>query len=100
MPDETWGFAPPPFDADATLQRLRRDWRELGLTEREGRFERRGVAIARAAVDGPSIAAAMVRRPSRSSPEWQPRALKSAADVRDFTALLKKKLAEWSNHDD
>ena len=47
-----------------------------------------------------AIAAALVRRPSRSSPEWQPLALKSAADVRDFTALLKKKLAEWSDNDD
>ena len=100
MSDDTWGFAPPPFDAAAALQRLRRDARELGLTEREGRFERRGAAIARAAVDGASIAAAIVRRPSRSSPEWQPRALESAADVRDFTATLKKKLAEWSDHDD
>ena len=82
------------------MQRLRREWREMGLSEREGRFERRGVAIARAAVDGDHIAAAVVRRPSRNSPEWQPRTLTSSADVRDFSAQLKKKLTEWSDRDD
>lgn len=100
MSDDAWGFAPPPFDPEAALQRLRRDWRELGLTEREGRFERRGTAIARASVEGSTIAAAIVQRPSRSSPSWQPRTLKSAADVRDFTANLKKQLAAWSETDD
>lgn len=99
MADE-WGFAPPPFKPDEALQRMKREWRELGLSEREGRYERRGVALVRATVDGAQIAAAIVRRPSRSSPEWQTRSLKSAADARDFTAELKKKLTEWSDRDD
>lgn len=97
---EEWGFAPPPFNPDEALQRLKRDLRELGLAERGGQFERRGVAIARAAVDGPGIAAAIVRRPSRSSPEWQVRSLKSAAELRDFGTELKNKLAAWSDRDD
>jgi hypothetical protein len=97
---EEWGFAPPPFQPAEALQRLKRDWRDLGLTEREGRFERGGVAIARAVVEGDHINAAVVRRPSRSSPEWQPRTLRSAADLRDLTAQLKKKLTEWSDRDD
>ena len=100
MAEESWGFAPPPFDADAALQRLRRDCREMGLAEREGRFERQGVALAKAAVDGTVIAAAVVRKPSRLSPEWHSRVLKSSAEVRDFTADLKKKLAQWSERDD
>ncbi len=45
---DDFGFAPPPFKADEALQRLKRDLRELGLSEREGVFERRGVAVARA----------------------------------------------------
>jgi hypothetical protein len=98
--DETWGFAPPPFKPDEALQRLRRDLREAGLAEREGRFERRGLALARLAVDGDAIAAAVVRRPSRSSPEWSARTLNSGADVRDFAADLKRKLAQWSDTDD
>jgi hypothetical protein len=104
MSEESWGFAPPPFNAEDALQRLRRDLRELGLTERAGVFERRGVAIARAAVvaaqAGAHLAAAVVRKPARSGPEWQERALKTAAEVRDFTQHLKKQLAQWSDRDE
>ena len=98
--DEGWGFAPPPFKPDEALQRLKRELRALGLTERGGVLERRGVAIAKAAVDGEAIAAARVKRPSRSSPEWQARRLKHHGDVRDFVADLKRCLAQWSDQDD
>ena len=98
--DDFGGFAPPPFKPDEALAKLRRELRELGLTEREGRFERKGVAIARAAVDGTTVDAAIVRRPSRNSPEWQRKALKSSADVRDFVALLKRQLAGWGDRDE
>ena len=100
MADADDFFAPPPFRPDEALQRLRRDLRELGLSEREGLFERRGQAIARARVDGGAIAAARVRRPSRHSPEWQPCTLDSAAAVRDFVAGLKKALQQWEHSDD
>ena len=100
MSEESWGFAPPPFKPEEALQRLRRELRELGLTEREGRFERRGVQIARLAVAADTLGAEVVRRPSRSSPQWSARTLKSSADVRDFTADLKRKLAQWSDTDD
>ena len=93
-------FAPPPFKPDEALQRLARELRGLGLAERAGVFERRGIAIARAAVDGASLQAARVKRPSRSSPEWQSRSLKSTADVRDFVADLKQRLAQWSDRDE
>jgi hypothetical protein len=94
------GFAPPPFKPDEALLKLKRDLRELGLAEREGRFERRGSMLARAAVDGSVIVAARVKKPSRSSPEWLERCLRSSADVRDFVADLKKQLALWSDRDD
>jgi hypothetical protein len=97
---ESWGFAPPPFQAEEALQRLRRELRELGLSERAGMFERRGLALARAAVAEGHIAAAVVRKPSRNSPEWQARELKSSADVRDCTQHLKRQLAQWSDRDD
>jgi hypothetical protein len=97
---DDFGMAPPPFNPDAALQRLRKDLRDLGLAEREGRFERRGVAIARAAVDDAGIQAAIVKRPSRNSPEWQGKTLKTGADLRDFVAELKKKLAAWGDRDD
>jgi hypothetical protein len=58
------------------------------------------VRIARLRVADGVLHADVVRRPSRSSPEWNARALKSSADVRDFTADLKRKLAQWSDTDD
>ena len=100
MSDDAWGFAPPPFQPEEALQRLRRDLKDLGLSERAGVFERRGVAIARANVAQGHLEAAAVRKPSRNSPEWQARALKTSAEVRDFTQHLKKQLAQWSDRDD
>ena len=94
------GFALPAFKPDEALQQLRRGLRDLGLVEREGRFERRGSVIARAAVDGATLRAARVNRPSRTSPQWIEKTLRSAADVRDFIADLKKQLAQWSDRDD
>jgi hypothetical protein len=92
-------FAPPAFKPDEALQRLRRDLRELGLSEREGRFERRGTPIARAAVDGATLKVAIVRTPSRT-PQWIEKTLKDGAQLRDFVALLKKNLSGWSDVDE
>ena len=98
--DDFDGFAGPVFDPDEALVRLRRELRDLGLTERAGLFERRGAAIARAAVDGAVLRAARVKRPSRNSPEWVDKPMKNGADVRSFVADLKKQLALWSDRDD
>jgi hypothetical protein len=98
--DDGFAFAPPPFKTDEALQRLQRDLRELGLTAREGRFERRGVAIARAALADGALHFSVVKRPSRNSPEWTTRTLASSAAVRDAVADLKRKLAAWSDTDD
>ena len=92
-------FAPPPFKADEALQRAKRDLRELGLSEREGRFERKTQQIARLAIDGATLKASVVKRPGRS-PEWTDKTLRSSADLRDFVADLKKKLATWSDRDE
>lgn len=99
MADEEWGFAPPPFKADEALQRLKRDLRELGLTERSGVWERRGQAIAKAAVRGDVIEAQRVKRPGRS-PEWVVTTLKQSAHLRDWVAELKRQLAGWTDRDD
>ncbi len=98
--DDDLGWALPAFKPDEALQRLKRELRALGLTERGGHHERRGAAIARAVVDGDAIAAARVKRPARTSPEWQTRRLKHDGDVRDFVADLKRCLAQWSDQDD
>ena len=94
------GLEAQPFDAAEALQKLQRGLRDLGLIERAGRFERRGVAMARAVIDGMTIRAARVKRPARNSPEWAERVLRNNADARDFVADLKKQLAQWSDRDD
>ena len=99
MPDD-FSFAPPPFNPDDALAGLARNLRELGLTLRAGVFERRGTPIARAVIDGSTLAAARVRRPSRNSPEWLGKTLHNSADVRGFVADLKQQLAQWSDRDD
>ena len=98
--DDFGGFAPPPFKPEEALAKLKRELRDLGLAEREGRFERRGVQIARATVDGAVLQAAVVKKPSRNSPEWQSKTLKNGADLRDFVAQLKRNLAAWGDRDD
>jgi len=100
MSTEDSGFAAPPFKPDEALQRLRRELRDLGLVEREGVFERRGLAVARARIDGATLAAAIVERPSRTGARWRERTLSSSAAVRDFTAELKKALQQWGDRDD
>ena len=99
MSDEIWGFALPAFKPEEALQKLRRDLRELGLTERDGHFERRGTAIARAAVEGEVLKVALVKRPART-PEWNDRTVKDSAQLRDFLALVKKSLSGWSDADE
>ena len=85
---------------DELMQRLKRDLRELGLSERAGVFERRGVAIAKLLPADAEVQAAVVKRPSRNSPEWQRKTLKDSADARDFVADLKRKLAAWGDRED
>ncbi len=99
MSDDSFGFAPLPFKPDEALQRAKRELRALGLTEREGRFERRGQQIAKLAVDGATLKAAIVKRPGRS-PEWTEKPLRDASALRDFVAELKKKLATWTDSDE
>ncbi len=100
MSDETVNFAAPRFNPDETLTRLKRELREMGLTERAGTFERRGLVIVKLAVAGELINAAIVKRPSRGSPEWITSTLRDSAQVRSFSANLKTKLASWSDRDD
>ncbi len=100
MSVEEWEFTPPAFSPSEGLQRLRRGLREMGLSERGGLWERKGVAVARLELQSEAILAAQVRRPVRGRPEWVARELKSDADTRDFTADLKRKLSQWSNEDE
>ena len=100
MGEEDFGFALPAFKPEEALLRAKRELREMGLSERAGQFERAGLAIAKLVVDGAALKASVVRRPSRSSPEWTHKTLSSSAMLRDWMAELKRKLAGWSDRDE
>ena len=100
MSAEDVGFAAPPFKPDEALQRLKRELRDMGLAEREGVFERRGLAVARVRIDGVQLAAALVERPSRAGPRWRMRTLNNSAAARDFSAEVKRALQQWGDRDD
>lgn len=95
-----FGFAPPPFNPTTALQRVQRELKALGLAERAGTFERRGLVIARVAMVEAELRASLVQKPSRNSPQWQHRPLADHAQVSQFCALVKNQLAAWSDSDD
>jgi len=92
-------FAPPPFKPAEALQRLQRDLKALGLTERAGVYERRGTPWVKAAVTDTVIDAALAKAPARS-PQWQARTLNDSAQVRDFLAAVKQHLARHEDRDE
>ncbi len=92
-------FAAPPFSPDDALQRAQRELRTLGLTPREGRFEKQGIPVARVDIDGQTLKASLVRKLIRT-PEWTERTLKDNAALRQFIADVKKCLAASGDQDD
>lgn len=92
-------FAPPPFKPADALQRLLRDLRELGLTERDGQFELRGRAVAKAHLDSNGLSVALVRELART-PQWQTAQLSDHTALRDWLSRVKTQLARWRDHDD
>ncbi len=101
---DDFGIAPPPFQPESASQRLRREWRELGLTERAGVFERQGMAWAAFEIDAsaaqPTLTVRLVTRPSRQSPVWQTHPVKDHAALRQVQSELRKRLSAWTDRDD
>ena len=93
-----FGFAAPPFDADAALVTLKRQLRDLKLAERGNAFEQRGKRVVELAVEGAAIAVKLARRLALTS-EWDRSTIESAADQRKLVDELKKRLARWE-HDE
>ncbi len=95
---DDFGFAPPPFKAADALVALKRQLRDLKLTERGNNYERSGKRIVELTLDEPVIRAKLVKKPALT-PEWTSHALANAADVRRFTDTVKSQLARWSDAD-
>lgn len=92
-------FAPPPFQPEAALAGLRRSLRELRLTEREGRYEWRGLPVIELAIDGDALDARRARQPART-PEWTRAALRNAAEVRRWLEDTRRQLERWNERDE
>ena len=97
-PDDSLGFVPPPFEPADALGTLKRQLRELKLSERGDAFELRGKRVAELAVEGQAIQAKLARRLALTS-EWDRVSVKSAADQRKLVDEIKKRLVHW-NHEE
>jgi len=96
--DDGFGFAAPPFKAADALLTLKRQLRDMKLTERGNAFEQRGKRALELAVEGDAIQAKLARRLALT-PEWDRFTVTSAADQRKLVDDVKKRLARWE-HDE
>jgi ribosomal protein L13E len=98
MSDDFAGFAPPPFKPEDALTQLKRQLRDLKLTERGSGFDQRGKRVAELQVDGAGIAARTARKLA-ITPEWDRQTIASANDQRKWVDELKKRLARWDREE-
>ena len=96
MDDQTAGFAPPSFNAADALVQLKRQLRDLKLSERGPGFELKGRAVVELAIVAGRIDARLARRASRV-PEWVAHRLNNSADVRGFVDNVRRQMARWSS---
>jgi hypothetical protein len=92
---DTFAFAAPAFNAADALVQLKRQLRDLKLSERGSRFELKGRAVIELAPQAEHIDARIAKRASMV-PEWLPHTLKSSADVRTFVDAVKRQMSKWS----
>lgn len=93
MSDDNF-FALPAFKPAEALVQLKRQLRDLKLTERGHRYELDGQAVVEVTADDSAIEARVVKRPART-PEWTVQRLGASIEVRRFLDTLKTQLARW-----
>jgi hypothetical protein len=98
MPDDDFGFAPPPFDAEQSLLQLQRTMRDLKLVARGATFGQRGKTVIELQRQDDAIQARLARRLALT-PEWDTFSVKSASDQRKLIDEVKKRLARWGDDD-
>ena len=98
MPDDDFAFAPPPFNAENSVQQLQRAMRDCKLSARGNTFELRGKAVIELQRDGDTVAVKLARRLALT-PEWDRLSVKSAPDQRKLIDEVKKRLARWADED-
>jgi hypothetical protein len=92
-------FAPPPFQADEALSKLKRRLRDMRMIERESRFEYQGRPVAENKLEGESIRVRTVKQPS-ASPEWNTKVLTNSAEVRKFVEEFERQCSHWNDREE
>ena len=98
MSDETFGFALPPFDADAALLTIKRQLRDLKLAERGNGFELRGKRVLEWSRDGESLQVRLARKLAQT-PEWDRLPVADANAQRKVIDELKRRLDRWEREE-
>ena len=98
MSEADFGLALQPFKPDEALMQLKRQLRDLKLTERGHGFELRGKRVAELQVEGMTIAGRMARKLA-ITPEWDALCIASASDQRKCLDELRKRLARWNREE-
>ncbi|MCE4537794.1 hypothetical protein LXT12_11090 [Pelomonas sp. P7] len=97
MSDDSWDIAPPPFNADAALQTMKRFARDQRvLAERSEGWMLGADVVLRLAMDGATVKVQLARRPART-PEWDAFTLRSATELRKVQDEIKRRLTRWKD---
>ena len=97
MSDDTWDMAPPPFDAEAALQTMKRFVRDQRVLAERGEGWMLGAdLVLKLAADGAAVQVQLARRPART-PEWDRFTLASATDLRRVQDEIKRRLTRWKD---
>jgi hypothetical protein len=96
--NDSFGFAAPPFDAEAALLQLKRSLRDLKLAERGNGFELRGKRVLELTVAAAAIDVRIARKLA-NTPEWDRQQVSSANAQRKLLDDIKKRLARWEHED-
>jgi hypothetical protein len=98
MPDDEFGFAPPPFNAVNALQQIQRAMRDLRLAERGVAYELRGKRVIELHLQGNTIAARVAKR-LQLTPEFDPFLVKTAVDQRKLIDEVRRRLSRWEHEE-
>jgi hypothetical protein len=98
MSDEESAFALPPFNAEAALVQIKRQLRDLKLSERGNHFELRGKLVLELAVDGAQINARLARKLALT-PEFDKQLVAQHNDQRKLIEEVKKRLTRWEREE-
>ncbi|MCF8204535.1 MAG: hypothetical protein K9J82_05620 [Methylotenera sp.] len=97
MSDDTWDMAPPPFNAEAALQTMKRFVRDQRVLAERGEGWMLGAdLVLKLAADGAAVQVQLARRPART-PEWDRFTLASATDLRRVQDEIKRRLTRWKD---